>query len=199
MAQRVTISGWRCRLEWHGCSWGMWGIPLVNTSCSDDHHTLISPCPSSSPLIIIMVGYSLPMLPLLLLLLLVSSDRSEQVGLLLFTWGIAWYIIHSDTPQWANRACSDTTVQWLSNVNNLKERGLFFGLLLVLWEHSLTDRIISGWGREIYFSSWLNRAAFACFSAWHLPPWFLYMSPPRPRPSLGLNESHFKRQLRAFR
>lgn len=125
MAQRVTISGWRCRLEWHGCSWGMWGIPLVNTSCSDDHHTLISPCPSSSPLIIIMVGYSLPML-LLLLLLLVSSDRSEQVGLLLFTWGTAWYIIHSDTPQWANRACSDTTVQWLSNVNNLKERGLFF-------------------------------------------------------------------------
>lgn len=41
-------------------------------------------------------------------------------------------------------------VQWLSNVNNLKERGLFLcarpaqpRLLLVLWE-TLPDRIISG-------------------------------------------------------
>lgn len=41
----VAHGGWRCRLEWHGCLWGMWGIPPPCSpspaSRSDGHHTLI--------------------------------------------------------------------------------------------------------------------------------------------------------------
>lgn len=155
MAQRVTISGWRCRLEWHGCSRGMRGIPLVNTSCSDGHPSLISPCPSP-PLIIIMVGYSLPTPPLFFYLCFLWPRLDQGrwgwfYSRLMFTRGTTWYIIHSDTPQWANRASSDTTAYstMASKCQQLEREVFFFlhdwpRLLLVLWECSLSDRIISG-------------------------------------------------------
>lgn len=81
-------------------------------------------------------------------------------------------------PQRANRACSDTTVYSMLDFKcqHPEREPLFLSfllflfrsqavfleprLLLVLWEHSLTDRII--WGK-LYFSSRLNRAAFGFF------------------------------------
>lgn len=102
-------------------------FPLVNTSCSDGHHTLISLCPSP-PLIIIMVSYSLPTPRLLPPALPVAFACLGQVGFvfqlrILFTWSITWYL-HADTTQWVNRQAVLIllyTVQWLSNVNNGKE------------------------------------------------------------------------------
>lgn len=103
LAQRVTISGWRSRLEWHGCSWGMRGIPLVNTSCSDGHRTLISPVPiapfnhHNGWLVI-----KRPLFFFFDLLFLWPLLGHGRWGCYcwrpLFTWGTTWFIIHSDAP-----------------------------------------------------------------------------------------------------
>lgn len=73
--------------DWSGmaAAEGMRGIPLVNTSCSNGHHrSLISPCQSRS-LIIVVVSYSLPAPPPLLLSAFpVASACAGQVGLPLF-------------------------------------------------------------------------------------------------------------------
>ncbi len=126
LAQRVTISGWRCRSEWHGCSWGMWGIPLVNTSCSDGHRTLISPCPLP-PLIIIMVRYSLnaPSSSSICfscgLCSLMAGGVTSAGGFCLpeAPHGLLFTLIPPNG-QTEPALILLYKVQWLSNVNNLK-------------------------------------------------------------------------------
>lgn len=109
----VTISGWRCRLEWHGCSWGMPGIPLVNTSFSDSPHTLISLCPwppfnhFDDQLIITNDPSAFSLSCCLCVGMCTDTTKNCCRS---FTRGTILYIIHSDTPQWLHTGCSNVTV-----------------------------------------------------------------------------------------